>query len=381
DKTQPRMYDEPTADLLRHLEHPNGWWRDMAQQVIVQRRDKSVAPALVEMVRNSDNLLARFHALWCLEGIGALESSLVKRLMKDPEPRMRIQAMWASETLYKAGDLSLGPHYLELMNDKDTQVKMRAMMTGRLLKIPGTEARVKKIMAADSSAGVQLVGAQVLEPPVVTAFFGRPDPNFTDEEKARVEAGLDIYNSFCSTCHGPLGTGTPVGPGQLMAPSLVGSPRVQAHPDYVIKTLLHGLTGNIAGKSYAGAIMAPMGNQSDEWIASVASFVRANFENESPLVTPDDVARVRKATADQNRPYASDELWAAIPKVLEPTSAWKITASHAAEIRKGSTASPTAAFTYEGWTTGVTQKEGMWFQVEFPSPVTVSEIQFRSQPI
>lgn len=381
DATQPRMYEESTAELLRHLEHPNGWWRDMAQQVIVQRRDKSVAPALVDMVRNSDNLLARFHALWCLEGIGALESSLVKSLMNDPEPRMRIQAMWASETLYKAGDLSLARNYLELMDDKDTEVKMRAMMTGRLLKIPGTEARVRKVMTADSSAGVQLVGAQVLDPPVVTAFFGRPDPNFSEEEKARVDAGMDIYNSFCSTCHGPLGTGTPVGPGQLMAPSLVGSPRVQAHPDYVIKTLLHGLSGEIGGKSYAGAIMAPMGNQSDEWIASVASFVRANFENESPLVTPADVARVRKATAGQTRPYTFDELWASVPKVLEPAPAWKITASHSGEVRKGSTASPTGAFTYEGWTTGVSQKEGMWFQVEFPSPVTLSEIQFRSPPI
>lgn len=381
DTTQPRMYDETSAQLLKHFDHPNGWWRDMAQQVLVQRRDKSVAPALVDMIKNSDNLLARFHALWSLEGIGALESSLVKALMKDPNPRMRIQAMWASETLYKAGDLTLAAEYLKLMNDSDTQVKMRAMMTGRLLKIPGTEAAVKKIMASDHSAGVQLVGKQVLDPPVVTAFFGRSNPNFTKEEKARVEAGLDIYNSLCSTCHGPLGTGTPVGPGQLMAPSLVGSARVQAHPDYVIKTLLHGLAGEIEGENFSGALMAPMGSQSDEWIASVASFVRANFENESPLITPEDVARVRRATSDQKVPYTFTGLWGSIPKVLEPTGGWKISASHAAETRKGSSASAAGAFTYEGWTTGVTQKEGMWFQVEFPNSVTLSEIQFKSPPI
>lgn len=381
DTAQPRMYEESSADLLKHLEHPNGWWRDMAQQVLVQRRDKSVAPALVEMAKNHKNLLARFHALWALEGIGALESSLVKSLMNDPNPRMRIQAMWASETLYKAGDLTLAKNYLALMNDSDTQVKMRAMMTGRLLKISGTANAVKKILTTDQTAGVQLVGKQVLDPPVVTAFFGRSDPNFTEEEQARVEAGLDIYNGLCSTCHGPLGTGTPVGPGKLMAPSLVGSARVQAHPDYVIKTLLHGLSGDIGGESYSGILMAPMGNQSDEWIASVASFVRANFENESSLVTPEDVARVRKATADQKVPYTFDQLWGSIPKVLEPAAAWKITASHAAETRKGSTATAAGAFTYEGWTTGITQKEGMWFQVEFPTTVRLSEIQFKSPPI
>ena len=121
----------------------------MAQQVLVQRQDKSVAPALVTMVKSSDNIVTRFHALWVLEGIGSLESSLIKELMKDPEPRMRMQALWASETLYKAGDKSLARNYLEMMNDPDTHVKMRAMMTGRLLKIPGTDAVVKKILAAD----------------------------------------------------------------------------------------------------------------------------------------------------------------------------------------------------------------------------------------
>ena len=37
-----------------------------------------------------------------------------------------------------------------------------------------------------------------------------------------------------------------------MAPPLAGSPRVQGHRDYVINTLLHGMTGPIAGQTYAG---------------------------------------------------------------------------------------------------------------------------------
>src|SRR5690606_28115210 len=125
-------------DLLKHLSHPNGWWRDMAQQVLVQRRDLSVAPALVNIVETHENILAKFHALWVLEGIGALEAPLVKKLLNDPNPRMRIMAMWVSETLYKTGETTFGKDNLEMMNDKDTQVKMRAMMTARLLKIPGT---------------------------------------------------------------------------------------------------------------------------------------------------------------------------------------------------------------------------------------------------
>lgn len=381
DKTKPHMYDESAANLLKHLSHPNGWWRDMAQQVLVQRHDTSVAPALIEMVKSSNNLLARFHALWVLEGIGKLESSLVKEMMKDTNPRMRIQAMWVSETLYKAGDKSLAKNYIEMMKDKDTHVKMRAMMTCRLLKIPGTNAVVKKILASDSTKGVQLVGQQVLEPIVVNSFFGRSRPNFSPEEKAMVDAGADIFNSLCSTCHGPLGNGVAFGQGKLLAPSLVGSPRVQAHPDYVIKTLLRGLTGDIAGSHYEGIVMAPMGQNSDEWVASVASFIRANFENESSIVKTEDVTHVRKETADQKTPYTYEQLWASIPKKLEPESSWKVTASHTAEVRKGSTATARAAFTFEGWTTGTTQQEGMWFQIELPKAATFSELQFISPPI
>lgn len=381
DKTKPRMYDQTSAELVEHLSHVNGWWRDMAQQILVQRNDRSVAPALVNVVKTSDNLLAKFHALWALEGIGALESSLVKDLMKDPNPRMRTMALWLSESLYKAGDQSFNKDYLQLMNDQDTQVKMRAMMTGRLLKVPGTEAAVTKVMKADTTAGVQLVGKQVLEPPVVNSFFGRSRPNLNEKEQALMEEGGKIFNSLCSTCHGPLGNGTPAGPGKLLAPSLVGSARVQAHPDYVIKTLLRGLTGEIQKESYAGVMMAPMGTNNDEWIASVASFIRLNFENESSMVTPEDVARVRKETESQKTPYTFDQLWSSVPQPLEPNANWKITASHAAETRKGSTASAQGAMNFEGWTTGITQQSGMWFQIELPAVATLSEVQFVSPAI
>ncbi len=70
--TAPRMYSETPAQLVSHLSHPNGWWRDTAQRLLILKQDKSVVPVLEQTVRSSDNLLARFHALWTLEGLGAL---------------------------------------------------------------------------------------------------------------------------------------------------------------------------------------------------------------------------------------------------------------------------------------------------------------------
>ena len=48
-RTQPRMLNETPAQLVAHLSHPNGWWRDSAQQLLVLKQDKSVVPALQQV--------------------------------------------------------------------------------------------------------------------------------------------------------------------------------------------------------------------------------------------------------------------------------------------------------------------------------------------
>ena len=88
----------------------------------------------------------------------------------------------------------------------------------------------------------------------------------------------------------------------MMAPPLAGSPRVQAHRDYVIKVLLKGLTGPLDGKTYP-EVMVPMGGSTDEWVAGIASYVRTSFGNSGGLVTPADVARVRAETASRKAPW------------------------------------------------------------------------------
>ena len=51
DRTRPRMLNETAAQLVGHLGHPNGWWRDTAQQLLILKQDRSVVPALQRMVR------------------------------------------------------------------------------------------------------------------------------------------------------------------------------------------------------------------------------------------------------------------------------------------------------------------------------------------
>src|SRR5919108_408584 len=56
-------FKTPAAQLVSMLSHPNGWRRDLAQQLLVERNDKSVVPALRKVAHGSD-VRSRLKALW-----------------------------------------------------------------------------------------------------------------------------------------------------------------------------------------------------------------------------------------------------------------------------------------------------------------------------
>jgi mono/diheme cytochrome c family protein len=372
DRTKPRMLNATPAQLVAHLSHPNGWWRDTAQQLLVLKQDRSVAPALQKLVRARQNPLARLHALWTLEGLGSLDAALAREMLKDSDPAMRIQAIRASETLYKAGDTSFAADWQEMAKgDKQTDVLIQAMLTLNYLKVPGTKAAVAAVKEARQTRGIDFVAERILNPP---AAAGGRGATLTSRERDAVERGATAYAESCFACHGEDGRGAPMPGGNgLRAPSLAGSPRVAGHRDYVIRTLLHGLTGPIDGRKYA-EVMAPMGASSDAWIADIASFVRNSFGNSASVVSAADVASVRKETAGRSTPWTIEELTRALPRPLVPDATWRATASHNA-------AAAAAAFDFTRWSSGAPQQAGMWFQIELPRAVSLTGIQFDSPVI
>jgi mono/diheme cytochrome c family protein len=374
----PRMHDETAAQLVRHLEDANGWWRDTAQQLLVLKQDKSVAPALQQMARTSKNPFARFHAVWTLEGLGAADAPLLRSLMEDADPQMRITAIRASETLYKAGDRSFAADYTKMTKDADTDVVIQALLTLNTLKVPDAAAVIKSTSAANQAKGVQLVASTMLNPAANAGrggleSFGRR--SFTPEEQAQLEKGATAYKELCFASHGDDGRGAPAPEGSASgtrAPALAASPRVTGHRDYVIKTLLHGLTGPINGVTYT-EVMIPMGMNPDDWIAAVGSYIRNAFGNGASMISPADVARVRAASASRKTPWSVAELEASLPRMALVDNGWKVTASH-------NSATASDALSIRPWTSGRAQEPGMWLQLELPQPLAISEVQFESAP-
>src|SRR5262249_17402520 len=210
DFAPPRMFSETPAQLVAHLSHPNGWWRDTAQRLLILKQDRSVVPVLEQTVRSSDNLLARFHALWTLEGLGALKPAVVRAAMEDKNPRVRIQAIRASETLYKAGDKSFAGDYRSLTKDPDTDVVIQAMLTANLFKLPDAADLVRAAQTANKSKGVALIGERLLAPTPSFGGGGRRGGPLTPDEEKRLQQGNDVFGAVCFACHGQDGTGAPM---------------------------------------------------------------------------------------------------------------------------------------------------------------------------
>src|SRR5207245_5929990 len=75
---KPNLGAAPIDELVRTLGHSNGWHRQTAQRLLIEKQDRAAVRTLGELAK-SDNPLARLHALWTLEGLGALDAAQVER--------------------------------------------------------------------------------------------------------------------------------------------------------------------------------------------------------------------------------------------------------------------------------------------------------------
>jgi mono/diheme cytochrome c family protein/glucose/arabinose dehydrogenase len=361
---QPRMLDETPAQLVAHLSHPNGWWRDTAQKLLVIRGDKSVVPALTSLAVSHSDHLARIHALWTLEGLGSVTPEIIRVALADPHPQVRAAGVRISEPFMKE-NAALRDALEALAKDPEIAVRQQIILSTRQAGLPGFQELITSMTTAAEPVAIRnLAGGQpkgATRPPEKVAY--------SPADKKRIAAGADIYASLCSACHGADAKGAPfpgAPAGTLMAPPLAGSKTISGHRDGAINVLLHGLTGPVEGKNY-DSLMIPMADEDDEWLASVLSYVRTSFGNEAEPISPDEVARIRKATSDRKTPWTIKELQAAIPQPIKDRSKWKVTASAGREVAMAIDGNPKTRFD-----TGTPQKPGMWLQVELPAETRVS---------
>jgi mono/diheme cytochrome c family protein len=111
--------------------------------------------------------------------------------------------------------------------------------------------------------------------------------------------------SNCMSCHQGTGLGMP---GQY--PPLAGSDWALGPEDRVIRIVLNGLSGPITVKntSFNGSMPAFGPLLRDEQIADVLTYVRSEWGNNAPAVSPEKVKEIRSAVSSRTAQWASEEL-------------------------------------------------------------------------
>ncbi len=126
----------------------------------------------------------------------------------------------------------------------------------------------------------------------------------TKAQQAQYAKGQAIFTTLCAACHQPHGYGL-----DGLAPPLVDSDWVLGKPDVTARIVLNGLGGPIkVGNRTWDLTMPPLGQLSDEDIASVLTYIRRDWEHNGSPVDAKFVQGVRKQFADHPNSWTAEEL-------------------------------------------------------------------------
>jgi len=142
-----KLGDASVEELVSNLSNNNIWWRMNAQRLLVDRADSAAVPALEKMLQGS-SAYGRLHALWTLEGLGAIKPAHVKSALADSTAGVRENAIQVGELNLKKYP-ELATSLLALQNDKDAKVRFQLLLTLGDVHTPQAEAARNKLLFND----------------------------------------------------------------------------------------------------------------------------------------------------------------------------------------------------------------------------------------
>lgn len=331
----PQMLGKKPVELVPFLAHANGWCRDTAQQIIIDSGDAAVIPALNALAADGKSPLGQIHALWTLEGLGAVNLEAVSSAIRSEDPHVLEMAIRLSENL-PASDaakllaemerLSVHPELvvrrqlaasLGKFPGDEALVLLKTVLTGNIDQpffreaaingLAGREKRFQEILGPDfNDPKLAEYLAECLRIKTSAAAFKLP------RDKAHLESfkqGEELFVANCMACHGADGMGM-----EQLGPPLAGSEWVTGSHQRLAAIMLQGMQGpiRVAGKDYTPPSEMPPFKVNtaitDRHLADIATFVRFAWNNGKDPVKPETIAGVRKQLADRETSFTQQEL-------------------------------------------------------------------------
>lgn len=137
-----------TASLVNYLHNDNYWWRSNAQRLLVDRQDATAAPLLEALLMGASTPEARVHALWTLEGLGALNPEHIMLGLQDEQAGVRENAIVLAEQHASAAP-NLWQALLDMRDEPSTRVRFQLLCTLGYLDTPESHEMQRSLLEAD----------------------------------------------------------------------------------------------------------------------------------------------------------------------------------------------------------------------------------------
>ena len=151
-----------TVELVNLLENPNGWHRETAHRLLLERMDRAAIAPLKKKALESTSAPARLRALYLLGDFGALDAATVAAAMKDTQPEIRPHAIRMAESFP-----ALEKNILALTADPDPRVQFQLAFTLGNLKSPAAKPALVELAAryqADKWIGPAVLSSVAIYP-------------------------------------------------------------------------------------------------------------------------------------------------------------------------------------------------------------------------
>ncbi|MEC9331812.1 MAG: PVC-type heme-binding CxxCH protein [Verrucomicrobiota bacterium] len=123
-KLEPVRLDNIEAEFSS----PNQWRRWTAQRLIYESQNSSLVPQLRKLIKHNNHFV-RLHALWSLQGLGAIKFENILKGLTDSNPRIRENTIRITETIGPIEDQTVIQKLMDLAEDPDSTVRFQLALT------------------------------------------------------------------------------------------------------------------------------------------------------------------------------------------------------------------------------------------------------------
>jgi len=176
------------AQLVEALSHPNGWRRDTAQRLLVERGAPTVVPALTKLAGSAPDPRTRLHALWTLDGIDRIEVSTVVSALDDNSRDVRASALRIAERWLADANHPIRPAVLKRLDDSDWFVREQLAASLGVLPPGARETAIVSLLERHATDPVVMDAAlsslRGVEPSALDALIQAADAQTPQREAA-----------------------------------------------------------------------------------------------------------------------------------------------------------------------------------------------------